>query len=103
MLPFAILLEFILNQCCLSFLSAVTAYRHNSAAGYAAADDEDKENIDPAKKPRAKARPLPLRKRSIEADDGTSPLVARKALIRHDMKEDGDKITCRCKNSKCLK
>jgi hypothetical protein len=39
MLSFAIFLEFILNPCCFYFLSAVTAYRHNSAAGYAAADD----------------------------------------------------------------
>jgi hypothetical protein len=29
--------------------------------------------------------------------------VARKALIRHNMKEAGENITCRCKNSKCLK
>lgn len=99
----------------------VTAYRHmsgnHSAAGYA---QHDKENVDPcapllkkscAKYKKAKAlqprsRPLPLRKRPLMEEDEngtTSLLVERKALIRHNMPEDGAKIICRCNKSKCLK
>lgn len=88
-----------------------------SAVGYS---QHDKENVDPcapllkksrtidmaAKTLKTRSRPLPLRKRPLMEEDDTgttSPLVERKALIRHNMPEDGAKIICRCNKSKCLK
>ena len=63
---------------------------------------EDKENVPPNKALKSH-RPLPLRKRPIEENGAGFPAAAKKSLIRHNMPEDGAKIMCGCKNSKCLK
>ena len=88
----------------------VTAYRHKPT--YAATGSvpipprssdiaQNKENVPPKTKV-GNNRLLPLRKRPIE-DVPLPPLGAKKMLIRHNMKEEGDEISCGCKNSRCLK
>lgn len=63
---------------------------------------KDKENVPPfLQKPKSN-RPLPLRKRPIDETAKTVPSKG-KLLIRHNMREEGAVILCRCKNSKCLK
>ncbi len=66
----------------------------------------------------ARPRPLPLRKRKLkvyaDSDDEeyTSPTEAvvaespadnKRILVRHNMRSDNERITCRCMKSQCLK
>lgn len=81
-------------------IPAAAAYRLPS--GSAVASIQDKENVPPfLQKPKSN-RPLPLRKRPIDETAKTVPSKG-KLLIRHNMREEGADILCRCKNSKCLK
>ena len=62
-------------------------------------------------------RPLPLRKRKLqvnfESDDGEykpaavpqMPVGKKRALVRHNMRndDDGSRVTCKCSKSRCLK